>query len=65
MKKNKIGFLTIASAIIWALVILACAFVLKSTPFKEDIVYILLAGATLHLLFIWIPLGKQSPKTEE
>ena len=62
MKKIKIRHLTIASAIIWAAVILGCAIVLKGTPYKDDIFYILLTGAVFHLLFIWIPLGKQFRK---
>ena len=57
MKKGKIGYFIIASAIVWGAVIIACASALKGTPYKADINNILIGGSTIHLLFIWGPLG--------
>jgi hypothetical protein len=57
MKKGKIGYFIIVSAIAWAAVIIGCALVLKGTPYKQDITNILIGGAAFHLLFIWGPLG--------
>ena len=51
MKKGKIAYFIIASAIVWAAVIIGCALVLKSTPYKQDVTNILIAGASIHLLF--------------
>lgn len=65
MKKNKIGFLIIASAIIWGVVIVACSMTLKETPYKDQITHILLGGVTCHLLFIWAPLGQQFKKNDK
>ena len=56
MKKSKIGYLIIASAIIWGAVIIGCAIVLKGTPYKEDVNRIIYGGTIVHLLFIWGPL---------
>jgi len=66
MKKGKIGYSIIASAVVWGLVMIGCALVLKGTPYKSEITNILIGGAAIHLLFIWIPLMKQSKiKTEK
>jgi len=62
VKKKKIGYLIIASAIIWGAVIIGCAFVLKGTPYKEDVNRILYGGVIFHLLFIWNPLEKYFKK---
>lgn len=59
MKKNKTGYLIIVSAIIWGLVILGCTYVLKGTPYKDEVIYILTGGVICHLLFIWSPLGNK------
>lgn len=56
MKKTSIGYFIIASAIVWGVVIIACAKVLGGTPYKEDVIQALAAGALIHLLFIWGPL---------
>jgi len=59
MKKNNIGYLIIASAIIWGAVIVGCALVLRGTPDSEPVRNILIGGVIAHLLFIWAPLGKR------
>ena len=59
MKKSKIGYLIIASAIVWGAVMIGCALVLKGTPYKQEVNYILFGGVVFHLLFIWAPLGNQ------
>jgi len=65
MTKNKIGFLIIASAIIWAAIIISCALILKDTPYKGKINYILICGLITHLLFVWTPLGNQYRNKEK
>lgn len=58
MKKNKSGTRMITSAVIWGAVLIACTMVLKGTPYKEKINYILTVGILFHLIFIWAPIGK-------
>lgn len=58
MKKKKIGYLIIASAIIWGAVMIGSAVILKGTPYKESINRLILGGTVFHLLFIWAPLEK-------
>ena len=65
MKKKTIGALVIASAIIWGAVIIGCAFILKGTPYKEDVSLILIGGVISHMLFIWTPLGSHFRKKKE
>jgi hypothetical protein len=65
MKKSKIGYLIIASAIVWGAVIIGCALKLKGTPYYDEISPILIGGAGFHLLFIWGPLGSQFLKNKE
>lgn len=57
MKKSKVGYLIIASAIIWGAVMIGSALVLKGTPYKEEVNRIILYGVIFHFLFIWTPLG--------
>ena len=65
-KKNKsIGIFIIASAIIWGAVIIGCALKLKGTGYFNEIAYILSAGTTFHLLFIWVPLAVRFKKIKE
>ena len=59
MQKKKIGYLIIASAIIWGAVIIGCTLILKGTPYREEVNKILIGGVISHLLFIWTPLGSQ------
>ncbi|MFC1501870.1 hypothetical protein ACFL6A_00490 [bacterium] len=65
MKKSKIGYFIIASAIVWGAVILGCALKLKGTPYYDEISPILTGGTIFHLLFIWGPLGILSRKNKE
>ena len=65
MKKSQIGYFIIASAIVWAFVMIACASVLSGTIYKQEIMNFLIAGASFHLLFIWAPLGKQFAKKRD
>jgi hypothetical protein len=58
MKKSQIGYFIIASAVVWGAVLIACASVLSGTPYKQEVINIIIGGATFHLLFIWAPLGK-------
>lgn len=57
MTKTKIGYLIIASAIIWGVIIIGTASILKGTPYKDDVGKLLIFGSVFHLLFIWVPLG--------
>jgi hypothetical protein len=62
MKKNSMGILLISSAIIWAAVIIGCAFVLRGTPYKESITLILIGGMAGHLIAVYFPLCKRLNK---
>jgi hypothetical protein len=62
MKKNKSGIRMIISAVIWGTVLIACTMVLKGTPYKEKINYIITMGILFHLMFIWAPIGKEIRK---
>lgn len=50
---TNLGMIIIASAIIWAAIILACAFELKGTPYKDKIIQYLSFGFIAHLIIIW------------
>ena len=54
MKKSKIGYFIIASAIVWGAVIIGCSLKLKGTPYYDEISPILIGGAIFHLIFIKI-----------
>ncbi|MFC2117022.1 hypothetical protein ACFLTI_04820 [Bacteroidota bacterium] len=64
-KKKSIGLFIIASAIIWGAIIIGCSLKLKGTECFDEIVYILSAGASFHLLFIWGPLAIQFKKLKK
>lgn len=49
MKKNTYAAIIIASAIIWALVIIGCSLKLKGTSCYEDISLILIGGVLSHI----------------
>jgi hypothetical protein len=51
-----IGAYIIASAIIWAAVIIGCAYVLKGTECYGKIQNILSGGVIAHIILIWGPL---------
>lgn len=65
MKKGKMGYLIISSAIVWGAVIIGCAMVLKGTPYKDDVIRILAGGTVFHMLFIWAPLENLFRKKED
>lgn len=51
--------LIIASAIIWGVVIIACALALRGTGYSSRVIYTLTIGVIFHALFVWIPLEKK------
>ena len=57
MKKKKIGYLIITSAIIWGVVMIGTALVLKGTPYKDEVNRLIIYGVIFHMLFIWTPLA--------
>jgi hypothetical protein len=65
MEKNpfSIGWFIIASAIVWGVVMLACAFALKGTDGYMRIQVFLGMGAAVHLIVIWVPLAAKIKKT--
>ncbi len=65
MKKKSIGYFIIASAIIWGAVIIAAAIILRDSPVKHSMNMLLSAGAGLHLLFIWGPMGAMFKKMKD
>jgi len=62
MKKMNIGYLIIASAIIWGLVIVAYSLKLKGTECYQEISLILTGGVITHMVLIWTPLGMKFVK---
>ena len=60
-----LGAFIIASAIIWGVVILACSSKLSGTDCYKEIQTILGAGAGIHLVLIWGPLGALFMKTKK
>lgn len=62
LKNFSAGRTIIASAIIWAAVIISCALKLRGTPFREGVGLTLTLGVVAHLLFVWAPLGAESRK---
>jgi len=65
MKKKNVGYLIIASAIIWGLVIIGCALKLKGTEYYQEISPILVGGVVTHIILIWTPLGVLFKKKKE
>jgi len=55
-KTNK-AYLILISAIIWAGVILMCAFKLSGTEAYKSISNVLIFGVVAHLILVWIPTG--------
>ncbi len=51
---GKSSYLLTGSSIIWAAVILATAFILKDTPYWEQMLPVLIAGAGGTIGMIWI-----------
>ena len=61
-KSFSIGWYIIASAIVWGIVMLACAFALRGTDGYMKIQLFLGMGASVHLIVIWVPLAAQLKK---
>lgn len=59
MKKSKVRNFIISSAIVWGAVLIYVAYILKGTEFKNEIIGVIAGGIIFHLIFLWIPLGKQ------
>mgnify|MGYP001822004869 CR=1 FL=1 len=55
-KKRKIGIFVLASAIIWAGMILGSSMALKGTECYGNIQNILIGGFIAHLFLVWGPL---------
>ncbi len=53
MKKNTFGVAILASAIIWAFVIVGCSLKLKGTSCYQEINLILFAGVLSHIMIFW------------
>ncbi len=64
-KMKSIGAFTIASAIIWGVVIIGCSFALKGTECYDKIQYILVGGVVTHIILIWGPLAMIFNKIKE
>jgi len=54
---KSIGSSIIASAIVWAAVIIGCSLKLKGTNCYDEIKLFLIGGVLIHILFIWGPLA--------
>jgi len=65
MKKNKIGYLIIASAVVWGAVIVGSSFKLRGTECYDAISQILFGGMIIHLIFIWGPLVAEFRRIEK
>jgi hypothetical protein len=63
--KRRIGGCIVASAIIWAGVIVSCSVVLKGTACYESIQSILYGGIISHFIVLYFPLSYLFKKDEE
>lgn len=54
MKNFTIGYLMLASAIIWGAVIVGCSLKLKGTSCYDEIKTILYGGVIIHQFLFWI-----------
>jgi hypothetical protein len=59
-----IGALVIASAIIWAAVIIGCSYALQDSECYNQIKTILVGGVLAHILIIWGPMALIFRKTK-
>ena len=64
-KQKTIGAFMIASAIIWGIVIVGSASVLKSTECYDKIQNILVGGVLSHIILIWGPLALLFKKIQD
>ncbi|PLX23471.1 MAG: hypothetical protein C0597_00955 [Marinilabiliales bacterium] len=55
MRKSKIGYFILGSAIIWAAIIIGCSLKLHGTNCYNEISLILSGGFIGHLVLIWGP----------
>ena len=62
MNIKSIGTFVIASALVWAFMIIGCSLKLSGSDCYEQISLILIGGFIFHLLFIWGPLAVQVRK---
>jgi len=65
MKKQSIGAIIIASAIIWGAVIIGCSFALKGTACYQEISLILFGGAAAHLIIVWGPMANSAIRKKD
>ena len=65
MKTKSIGAFIIASAIIWAAVILGFSYALKGTDCYDSIQNILVGGVISHIILIWGPVAVLVRKSNE
>ena len=64
-RKGRLGALIIASAIIWAAVIVGSALELKGTECYNEIQFILSGGVVAHIILIWGPMVVLVRKRDE
>ncbi len=62
-KPFSLAWYIIGSAIVWGVVILLCALLLKSDYMKVQL--ILGSGAAIHLIVIWLPLAARIAKNKK
>lgn len=62
MKKISIGWFIIASALLWAVVLIGCSLILYDTTYKNPVNLLVGGGWLLHLIIIWIPLANKIKK---
>ena len=65
MQMKSVGTYIIASAVVWAGIIIGCSLKLKGTGCYDEISTILSMGFIAHLLFIWGPLVVQVKKLKK
>jgi len=63
-KFKTIGTFIIASAIIWAAVIVGCSYALNGTECYDKIQNILIGGVLSHIILIWGPSAMLFKKTK-
>ncbi len=66
MKTLSPAMAIIASALIWGVTMIACVWVVRDTPYKEEISSIMTTGVIMHMFLVWIPTNiKKKEKSEE
>lgn len=64
MKKVSISYFINTSAIIWGVVLISCAVILRGTPYKEEIDSIIGGGIVFHFIIIQGSLANQLRKNK-